>query len=288
MYSKNQRLWCISIYESCKRKKKPAVEIINKKVGFEKVTRKMLRDWLEPHDHQKPGRKPNLEFEKCVLSNVMFVVLDGTIEKKKIVLANVAYGSECIRAAAVLAQKEEAFKDNLKVQALKFSDKWVQKFLMRNSLRRRRITATDKTRPDTAAVRATMEAIQSVIEKGIPGGAAPFPPECIINIDETGVNHAASMSHQIVPADSARAYRPDGDAKARFTAVLGATAAGKMLPVTFIVKCAVKSADMRSARVLNNILGAPGFLVEDGWLAGTWQKLNLTLFKLSYARSPRT
>ncbi len=201
----------------------------------------------------------------------------GTIEKKKIVLANVAYGSACIRAAAELAKKEEAYKDNMKVQALKFSDKWVQKFVARNSLRRRRITATDKPRPDTAAVHATMEAIQTVIEKGIPGEAAPFPPDCIININETAVNHAASMSHQIVPADAAHAYRPDGDTKACFTAVLGATAAGKMLPVTFIIKCSVKSADMRSARVLNNILGTPGFLAEDGWVAGTWEKIKLTL-----------
>jgi hypothetical protein len=60
--------------------------------------------------------------------------------------------------------------ENARVRALHFSNMWVQRFLRRAGLRRRRVTSSEQERPPAVAVVSRMTAIQAVIASGPVGG----------------------------------------------------------------------------------------------------------------------
>lgn len=63
------------------------------------------------------------------------------------ILLNVAYSYPIIATAARKVQSESMWTDNNEIQKLKFSNKWVKKFLLRAKMHRRKITKEDKNVP---------------------------------------------------------------------------------------------------------------------------------------------
>jgi hypothetical protein len=134
-------------------------------------------------------------------------------------------------------------------------------------LRRRRVTTAEKNLPSDDAIEARLKAIQAVI--------ADVPPELVVSVDETAVNWAAPPRYQYVPIDhGARAMAPLGtDEKARFTAVLGGSAAGAMLPMMLIIRNSLAGKrnpqDQSTVKVISTLQKEAQF---SGWTAGTWER----------------
>jgi hypothetical protein len=122
-----------------------------------------------------------------------------------------------------------------------------------------------------------MRAVQAVIAAGPAGGQPLGQPQGYalddrVNADETASRFAASPLNQYVPADARRGAAPALDERARFTTMLGGTAAGSMLPCVHVVKCAVDRADLRSTTVLAALHGRAGFTEADGWALRVWER----------------
>ena len=133
-------------------------------------------------------------------------------------------------------------------------------------MRPRRITAQGKVLPPPEVVQGAMLAIQQVI---VDNG---FTPDETFNGDESGMNHCAPPRLQYVPLSAERAIAPEADDKARFTAFLYGSAAGKMQPIMFIVKCTSSSSvDLSRTTVLTK-LHSSTFSAASGWAARMWQR----------------
>ena len=89
-----------------------------------------------------------------MISQLIFTVVDSPESMK--VLANVAHSYEMFRATAKRVQTLPQWKKDAKVQALKFTDKWVKRLLDRHMLRRHRLTTETSKRPPTTEVVKTM------------------------------------------------------------------------------------------------------------------------------------
>lgn len=249
-------------YSACER-------WLSTQLRWKSVTRKMMRSWQVSKAKSKPGRKVDTDFEKSVLSRLIFTVLESTNDRQRArVVANVAHSYDVIRRAALDVQKQPGWSQA--VQNLKISDGWISLWLKRQVLRRRRVTAADKQRPPVDEVQAHMQAIQQRITAG------GYTLDDIISYDETGVFFGAPPKNQYVPQDAERATAADADSKVRFTAGLWATASGKMGPPFFIIKCSKKSMDLASTRVIDNLHLQKGFRSVDGWSLCIWQR-TLTL-----------
>ena len=188
------------------------VRLIN---GFEKVKARQIKRWREAAAQEERtgkrakhggGRKVNAAFEAAVMDELIYTSLEKVQDKETaVVQANVAFSNLMIVRAAEKVRGYAIFKDDPKVRALKFSNRWVLGLLRRNALRRRRITASEKVLPDPAAVQAQMSQIQQTIE------ADNYTPAEIISADEF---YGAAPKYQVVPSDAARAMAPEADEKA--------------------------------------------------------------------------
>ena len=179
-------------------------DVQNEANGFESLARQTVSRWAVPKEPKKMGRKIEFEFEKDVLANLMFFGLrDVDADTQKlVVIANAAYSYMNIRHAAVLAQQTEKWKSHAIVKNLKFSTGWIQDFLERNGLRRRRLTTTDKVVPPVAEVAARMEKIQRIIvDNGL-------EPSDVINADETGIKIILGQSQKINMCQRMPSVRP--------------------------------------------------------------------------------
>ena len=96
-----------------------------------------------------------------------------------------------VQNSAKLTQEEEKWLTDAKVQALKFSRKWVFLFFRRQKVKRRRITRDLKDIPSETTVRLIMGAAQ---QKNCNGG---YLPHQIINLDETAINWSAIQKRSI-------------------------------------------------------------------------------------------
>lgn len=271
-YTKEERMHVTALLAKLNNNLSAAVrEVQAAASGFKELTRQTVARWARsPPTPKTFGRKVEVDFEKDVLGNLMFLVLQtvNDDEQKLVVVANSAYTYETIRSAALQAQMAPKWQVHPTVSKLKFTDPWVQAFLQRNTLRRRRVTTTDKAVPPPAEVAARMQAIQKTIEDG------GFEPCDVINADETGIFFGAKPKNQYVPKDAERASAPDSNDKARFTAVMWGTADGNMGPPFIIVKNAVAGFDQTSSTCLDakHLMKEAGFRAGDGWEHKMWSK----------------
>lgn len=225
--------------------------------GYEKTDHKAIGRWRREEAAAAAGTQPNkkargrtvdLPFEQAVLDEVIYTSLQAVNGREKAVVeANVAYSYALLKRAARKIKASPAFQNNLKVQGLKFSDRWVGGLLKRHALRRRRITATEKKVPEPAVIQKRMSEIQSKIRD------KQYTLAEIISADETGIFFGAAPKHQIVAQDSERASAPDGNEKARYTDLLWGTAAGEMGPPWHVIKCSVKGVNLSTATVLKTL-----------------------------------
>jgi hypothetical protein len=90
--------------------------------------------------------------------------------------------------------------DNNEIQKLKFSNKWVKKFLLRAKMYRRKITKEDKNVPTPEEIKRILGIGQNIyIEKG-------HRPEKCFNFDETAVTYAIGPTHVYCPKDQDRPF----------------------------------------------------------------------------------
>ena len=241
-----------------------AVKRLKTVQGYENVTSAMLTKWKKQGANKPRGRKPHTEFETAVISELVYTRMElvDNVEKA-IIEANVVHSYLVIKQAAQKVQKTPAFLSDEKVQKFSFSDGWVQNFLRRSALRRRRVTAKDKKLPSLEDVRARMSEIQLTI--------SGFKPGERVSADETGVFFGAPPKHQYVDASAERASAPDSDEKARFTSLLWGTPE-EMGPSFNIIKMTVKGPDLSSSTVLKSLHEQTGFRASDGWELKTWQR----------------
>ena len=230
----------------------------------------------------RAGRRVNEPFERAVLGHLLFTVLEKVddVESARIV-ANIAHSYEIIKRAATTTQKEAPWASDAMIQTLKFSNTWVGGFLRRATLRRRRNTSSDKELPPASVVAARMKEIQAVITAGPVGGQPVGQPQgceldARINADETASRFAAAPLNQYVPDGVKRGAAPAFDESARFTTMLGGTAAGNMLPAFNVIKCSVDSANLSKTTVIQTLHRQAGYSAADGWTLKPWER-ELTL-----------
>ena len=99
-----------------------------------------------------------------------------------------------------------------------------------------------------------------------------FELDEIISADETAIMFCQQPLSQYVPPTAERAVAEKADDKARLTAMLWGSAAGKMGPIFAIIKCSSQKADLTSTRVLNALALVAGFTEADGWTANVWTR----------------
>ena len=75
-----------------------------------------------------------------------------------------------------------------------------------------------------------------------------------------------------MPDGVKRGAAPEFDVSARFTTMLGGTAAGNMLPAFNIIKCTVDRADLRSTTVIQALHKHAGYTAADGWALHIWER----------------
>ena len=99
---------------------------------------------------RKRGPRVDLDFQREVWNSILLVICEKDESSGRISLrikANVVYTYEIIRHAAKAVQKKLSWLDDVKIQKLKFSDKWVKRFLNRNKFNRKKITSEPKKVP---------------------------------------------------------------------------------------------------------------------------------------------
>jgi hypothetical protein len=280
IYTTREKEAILAVYHATNSNKTATLRILHKKSGYEKVGRRHIYRWLKEGVNPKPrcGRKVNEPFERAVLGHLLFTVLEKVddVENARIV-ANIAHSYEIIKRAATTTQKEAPWASDAKIQKLQFSNPWVSGFLRRSTLRRRRNTSSDKELPPVSVVAARMKEIQAVITAG-PAGGQPvgqppgYEPDDRVNADETASRYAAAPLNQYVPHGKKRGAAPEFEESARFTSMLGGTAAGNMLPAFNIIKCTVDRADLRSTTVIQTLHKQAGYTAADGWALKIWER----------------
>ena len=104
-------------------------------------------------------------------------------------LLNVAYSYPIIATTAKKVQSESMWTDNNEIKKLKFSNKWVKKFLLRAKMCRRKVTKEDKNVPTPEEIKRILGIGQNIyIEKG-------HRSETCFNFDETAVTYAIGPTH---------------------------------------------------------------------------------------------
>jgi hypothetical protein len=142
---------------------------------------------------------------------------------------------------------------------------WIAGFLRRSGLRRRAVSSKDaKNRPSLDAMNERRMLINALCER------LGISARQLLNADETGVSWNPAPTHQYTPRDATRASAPQGDDKARFTAMIYGHGDGTLGTGFFIIKCAAKAPDYSATRVLQSLKdqSAPGGKAEDAQFAG--------------------
>lgn len=270
-----------------------AVRVINKLLGYENVTTTMITRWRRRFKEGGEGMKSNSnktrkfmgrpvdrQFEQEVWDECIFSYVND--KKESVILANCAYSYEVIRQCAKIVQGRtykatttrdgvyvKKWMENTKTKDLKFSNKWIWRALRRKKLSRRRVTTSIKAEPSEQQINEHMRReIHSVVEE------YGLDASHIFNADETGIRWAEGIKYQYVTKCAERAVAPPGDETGRFTAHLGSSADGEMLPLYLIVKVSCKdSTDLSKSRVLRNFLTEDGpCKPSEGWQQGLFSK----------------
>ena len=92
-----------------------------------------------------------------------------------------AYNYAIIATAARKVQSDDKWTDDVEVQKLKFSNKWIRNFLLRCKMYRRKITKEDKNVPSPEEIQRVLEIGQRLYINN------HHRPETCYNLDETAV-----------------------------------------------------------------------------------------------------
>lgn len=183
-------------------------EIMTKKLQNHRIDEKQVRYYV---NKQNPIIENKLtekdEFEQELLNRLIF-----------------------FRVEAEELKYEYKWRNNASISELSFNDNWIHSFLDRWGLVRRAITHVENETPPEEEFRMIMRSIQDTISMN------NYPKSNIINIDETAVMFNAVGRFRYIPIGERRASMHERNEKQRFTAILGATADGLLLPSFILVK----------------------------------------------------
>ena len=218
--------------------------------GLETLKQSMVSRWIRAFKSKKQdkkrGRKINETFEAAVIGKLMVTQLtkDGSIE----VLANAAFTYACFTYAAMQVKKEAIFNKCSIVNKLSFTTGWVQGVKKRFNLRKRRCTSVLKKKPPISVIRNFYtELHETVTEKSVKA-------EYIFNEDETAIVCCPELLHQYINQDAQRAVTPYGGEEGRFTALLGSSSNGNMLPLMMILKVGTQNTfDLTAEKTLKRV-----------------------------------
>ena len=188
------------------------------------------------------------------------------------VVVNVAYSYDIIRSTAHNVAQQFNWSENKRVQALCFSNNWVNRFLKRAGMRRRKITREDKDIPIVDEVKRIMKIGQEIYSE------FEHTPSTTWNMDETAVTWSIGPTHLYCPRDQQRASQIGiSNTKLRITAVITVNAAGAFAPLMIIIKHSVSSAikpDQTGMKVIRELHSnaSKGFSAQDGWELLKWEK----------------
>ena len=209
-----------------------------------------IKRMRKPRKLKQTGPKPDEAFEIAVRDELIYQECVKIDDKEKLVtVANVCYSYAVIKMAARYVQKTPQFVNNAVVQKIGsgkngISNGWVKKWLNRQVLRRRRVTATEKVLLPPQEVQSHMLRLQQKLRGQAVGDAddeivlkGPFPPSHTWSADETAMMFGAQPKNQYVGEDSRRGSVPDSDDKARFTSMQMGNGKGKMAASFNIIKC---------------------------------------------------
>lgn len=273
VYKAKQKVRIVSAMEKLKEElpsRTPKVALqqrIREAVGVSNLQLQSVEKWGTAGPNRKRGRKVDDDFEREILDQLVFTTLERVHNKEQAsVVANVCYSHAVIVTAAKKVQSLPKWQEQEVIQKLKFRRTWIQGWLRRCALRKRRISTQIKKLPPPDEVQRQMAEIQKRVVDGDYSAAEVFSG------DETGMLFGAPPLLQHIPVDADRATAPEGDDKARFTSFLYGSAAGIMEPSFNIVKCSSKNPfDLSGTRVVHN-LHTTSFTAAKGWKLFTWAR----------------
>jgi hypothetical protein len=194
----------------------------------------------------------------------------GNLSKKSRVIVNVAFNYAVIKKAAQGVQGRQEWRDDATVKYLEFSTGWIQNFLKRAKMRRRKITTDDKVLLSEQEVNDRMRVGQALFVAG------HYIRKWVWNMDETAYTYGIGPTHLFVPADASRASNVAGsDAKVRITAVVCVNGEGTFPPLMLNLKHSVDSgtrADQTGMRVIPLLHAREGFKEADEWELKVWER----------------
>ena len=236
-----------------------------------------LFDPLDPNDNDEHDRSSTVmseqQPERCVVKE------------------NIAYSFALVMRAGRLVQKQSP-ADDVKIQGLKFSSRWVQGFLRRNLFKRHRVVTDAKAWPSItgelmclvvfclpvlfrpllirpiilhAETTRCLNVIQDtqVIHN--------IPRQRVVYFDESAITALGAEYQQVLPGQG-RASNVLGaaDGKERITTGIFSDGDGNVPPSFNIIRCTSKKADMRKVKVISELHKLSGFTAEDGWELREW------------------
>ena len=185
----------------------------------------MVCRWLgaKKKEIKKAGRKVNSDFEAAVISKLFItqITKDGSIE----ILANAAFSYGCFKHAAALVRSNPEFEKCPIVQRLHLSNCWVHGLKKRYELRKRRCTTIMKPKQSLETIVEFYRDFHETVK------LKEVKPELIFNEDETAIFCCPELLHQYINKTAQRAVSPFGGDEGRFTALLGSSSTGNMLPL---------------------------------------------------------
>jgi len=237
------------------------------------------------------GRKVNNDFEAEVMEKLVYVAIDESFaearrnavkngstdparrkETATVIIANCMHSYDVIRRAALSTQQSSRWMDDTTVNKLKFSDHWIHNFIKRFNFSRQAVTKTDKTnRPSPEEVQKCMVAIQTALKM------ETLELSEIYNYDETPGVWGLNPKKCYNPIGGGGAHKQGNDERSRVTTNVGISAAGDVLPVSFIIPCSMTSSDQSALQVINNLLANRSFNLDGKWEKFNWERTMVVL-----------
>jgi hypothetical protein len=252
-----------------------AIKNVNK--GLAGMSLRNVKCWVQREEIKQKlrrGRKVNYEFELEVWNELVEFGVQEKMEGGKmsgtvVTVRTIAYSYAIVQERARKVQLMEKWQNDVNVQRLTFSLKWVHNFFRRMKVSRRRITSVRTATLPVEDVRRIMKNSQDkIIENG-------YSPSQILNLDETALNFAIGPTNVYLPKDQTRAIAESCNSKARVTLIPTVRADGTFLPLMFILKHSKSSdsdPDQTKMLVISNLFKKPGFTRQDGWEKLEWTR----------------
>lgn len=148
------------------------------------------------------------------------------------ILLNVTHSYSIVETTARAVQQSDHWMDKEKIQAIKFSHKWIHNFLRRGGMSRRKITRDEKNLPSDDEIARILGIGQDLYVRN------GHSPRTTWNFDETAFTWCLGPTYMWCPKNQQRATNIG---KMRITAVIAVNGEGRFAPLMLIVKHSASS-----------------------------------------------